>query len=129
VAPPIDRGRDGADRAICDVTLSTRYEGNVGWVHGGWVAAIWDEVLAVAKAPTVAPSVTGTLTIRYRRPTPLGTPLRFVAEVDRVEGRKIFAVGRCTTPDGTIASEADAIFITVDPTMIPAFTEGLTEEA
>ena len=127
VAPPIDRYRDAEDRAVCDVTLSTRYEGNVGWAHGGWVAAIWDEVLAVAKAPTVAPSVTGTLTIRYRRPTPVDTPLRFVAEVDRIEGRKTFAVGRCTIPDGTLVSEAEAIFIAVDPRMVPAFREGMTE--
>lgn len=127
VAPPIHRYRDGDDRAVCEVTLGTRYEGNVGWVHGAWVAAIWDEVLAVAKAPTTAPSVTGTLTIRYRRPTPVDTPLRFVAEVDRVEGRKTFAAGRCKTSDGTVVSEAEAIFIAVDPRMVPAFTEGLTE--
>ena len=127
VAPPIHRFRDGEDRAVCDVTLGVRYEGNVGWVHGAWVAAVWDEVLAVARAPMTAPSVTGTLTIRYRSPTPVDTPLHFVAEVDRIEGRKTFAVGRCTTPDGTVASEAEAIFIAVDPTMVPAFTEGLTE--
>lgn len=127
VAPPIERRRDEHDRAVCDVVLGARYQGNVGWVHGACVASVWDEVLAVARAPEEGPSVTGTLTIRYRSPTPLDTPLHFVAEVERVEGRKIFATGRCTTPDGTVASEAEAIFIAVDPSMVPAFTEGLTE--
>ena len=128
VAPPIERYRDEEDRAVCDVVLGPRYQGNVGWVHGAWVAAVWDEVLAVAKQPTHRPSVTGTLTVRYRRPTPVGTPLHFVAGLDRVEGRKVFVTGTCTTPDGTVSSEAEAIFIEVDPQMVPAFTEGLTEE-
>jgi acyl-coenzyme A thioesterase PaaI-like protein len=127
VAPPIERYRDGAERALCDVTLGPRYEGNVGWVHGAWVAAVWDEVLAVAKDPVETPSVTGTLTIRYRQPTPVGTPLHFVAEVDRTERRKTFVTGRCVTPDGTLTSEAEAIFISVDPRMVPAFNEGRTQ--
>ena len=128
VAPPIHRYRDADDRAVSDVTLGPRYEGNVGWVHGAWVAAVWDEVLAIANAPTTHPSVTGTLTIRYRRPTPVGTALHFVAEVDRIEGRKTFATGQCVDAAGTVLSEAEAIFIAVDPSMVPAFTEGLTEE-
>lgn len=127
VAPPIDRHREGEDRAVCDVTLGARYEGNAGWVHGAWVAAVWDEVLAVARAPMEQPSVTGTLTIRYRSPTPIDTPLHFEAHADRIEGRKTFVLGRCTTPEGTVASEAEAIFIAVDPRMVPAFNEGRTE--
>jgi acyl-coenzyme A thioesterase PaaI-like protein len=127
VAPPIERYRDDRGRAVCDVTLGTRYQGNAGWVHGAHVAAVWDEVLAIANPHEGAPSVTASLSVHYRKPTPLDVPLHFVAQVDRVDGRKAWSSGTCTTADGTVRSEAEALFIAVDPKMVPAFTEGLTE--
>jgi acyl-coenzyme A thioesterase PaaI-like protein len=127
VAPPLLRHRDDDGLAVGEVTLGQRFQGNVGWVHGSIVAALWDEVLAIANPHRGAPSVTGSLSIRYRRPTPLDTPLRFEARVDRADGRKAWSSGACTTPDGTVVSEGEALFIQVDPKMVPAFTEGLTE--
>ena len=63
------------------------YEGPPGHVHGGFVAAAFDEVLGFVQSTTGQPGMTGTLTIRYRKPTPLDTDLRFEATVQRVEGR------------------------------------------
>jgi hypothetical protein len=59
--------------------------------------------------------MTGTLTVRYRSPTPLHTPLRFEGELERVEGRKNFTVGRCYAGD-LVTAEAEGIFIAVDIT-------------
>ncbi len=74
-------------------TFGVAYEGPPGHVHGGFLAAAFDEVLGMAQSLTGNPGMTGTLTIRYRRPTPLLTELVFEAYVDRVEGRKIFTHG------------------------------------
>ena len=57
--------------------------------------------------------MTGTLTIRYRSPTPLHTPLRFEAAVTGVDGRKIFTTGRCFADD-VLTAEAEGIFISID---------------
>jgi acyl-coenzyme A thioesterase PaaI-like protein len=57
--------------------------------------------------------MTGTLTIRYRRPHPLHTEIRFEAELLRVEGRKIFTAGR-SYADGELRAEAEGLFISVD---------------
>lgn len=94
-------------------TYGSAYEGPPGAVHGGHVAAAFDEVLGMAQSLGGQPGMTGTLTVRYRRPTPLRTPLRFEGELDRVEGRKIFTRGRCYAADD-LTAEAEAIFITVD---------------
>ena len=59
------------------------------------------------------PGMTGTLTIRYRRPHPLHTEIRFEAELLRVEGRKIFTAGR-SYADGELRAEAEGLFISVD---------------
>ena len=49
------------------------------------------------------PGMTGTLTVRYRSPTPLHTELRFVAGGRRVDGRKIYTDGRAVQRRGVCA--------------------------
>jgi acyl-coenzyme A thioesterase PaaI-like protein len=89
------------------------YEGPPGNVHGGIVAAAFDEVLGMAQSLSGQAGFTGTLTIRYRSPTPLYENLRFRGWVERVEGRKIFTAGTCHAGE-RLTAEAEGIFITVD---------------
>ena len=111
IAPPLVMrvaGGEGEASAVFGVA----YEGPPGHVHGGFVAAAFDEVLGMVQSLTGSPGMTGTLTVRYRRPTPLHRQVRFAARVDHVEGRKIFAVGELY--DGEpLCAEADAIFVRV----------------
>ncbi|MDQ3757879.1 MAG: PaaI family thioesterase [Actinomycetota bacterium] len=95
------------------VRFGAAYEGAPGCVHGGFVAAALDEVLGMAQSLTGNPGMTGTITVKYRKPTPLYADLRFEGWVDRVEGRKIFTVGR-VLHEGELTAEADAVFIRVD---------------
>jgi acyl-coenzyme A thioesterase PaaI-like protein len=102
------------DRIHGSVTFGAAYEGPPGHVHGGFVAAAFDEVLGFAQSLTGNPGMTAGLTIRYRRPTPLRVQLRFDAGVDRVEGRKIFTSGRLLAGE-VVTAEAEAVFVSVDP--------------
>ena len=114
LAPPIrvEADPDGK-RVHGHVTFGAAYEGPPGCVHGGVVAAAFDEVLGFANSLSGNPGMTGTLTVRYRLPTPLHTPLRFEARFDRAEGRKIFTSGEVFAADARTA-EAEGIFISVD---------------
>lgn len=106
---------DGDDSRVEGTAVFTAaYEGPPGSIHGGHVAAAFDEVLGMAQTLSGKVGMTGTLTVRYRLPTPLYTELRFRAWVDRVEGRKIFVKGTCRAGDD-LTAEADGIFIAVDP--------------
>ena len=89
------------------------YEGPPGCVHGGYIAAAFDELLGFANSLSGTPGMTGTLTIRYRRPTPLHTELRFEGRYERSEGRKIFTTGQLFSGE-TLCAEADGLFIAVD---------------
>lgn len=112
VAPPLSlRVEDG--RVVGTGTFGQAYEGPPGHVHGGWVAAAFDEVLGMAQTLSGRPGMTGTLTVRYRNPTPLHRRLRFEAWIERVEGRKIFARGTLHAGD-TLCAEAEGIFVSVD---------------
>jgi acyl-coenzyme A thioesterase PaaI-like protein len=113
LAPPISVRKSGERQAEGRARFGAAYEGPPGCVHGGWVAAAFDEVLGFAQSLTGSPGFTGTLTVRYRKPTPLHTELRFDAWVVRVEGRKIFTEGRVWAGE-LMTAEAEAIFISAD---------------
>ncbi len=103
IAPPVNMWIDGdMVRATC--TLDWAYEGPPGCLHGGLVAAVFDQVLGFTQVLTKQPGVTGTLTTRFIKPTPLGTELRMEARVDRVEGRKNFISGEMFAGDRLTAS-------------------------
>jgi acyl-coenzyme A thioesterase PaaI-like protein len=86
------------------------FEGSPGTVHGGFVAAAFDQLLFMTESLTGIPAVTGTLTVRYRKATPLCTELAFEGVVDRVEGRKIFTRGTVSA-NGVVTAEAEGLFI------------------
>ena len=115
LAPPITIGRAGEHKAVAKVKFGSAYEGAPGCVHGGFVAGAFDEVLGFVQSLSGKGGMTGTLTIRFTNPTPLHTELFFDAEIERIEGRKIFTVGHLFAGD-VMTAEAHGIFISVDET-------------
>jgi acyl-coenzyme A thioesterase PaaI-like protein len=122
LAPPITIGKSGERSIHATVAFGSAYEGPPGCVHGGFIAAAFDEVLGYVQSLSGAPGMTGTLTIKYRQPTPLHTELYFEAEILRVEGRKIFTKGRLYAGD-VLTAEADGLFISVGESKFQALLE------
>lgn len=88
------------------------YEGPPGFIHGGFVAAIFDQFLGMAQIAGGNPGMTGTLTIRYYKPTPLNTDIKLEAEVTRTEGRKTFVTGKIRAgEDEAVTATCEALFI------------------
>ena len=113
LAPPMDiREQDGV--VIAHAVFGNAYEGPPGCVHGGYVAAAFDELLGATQALSGAPGMTGTLTIRYESPTPLNEELRYEGRLVDVERRKIFVEGICFAGD-RITATAKGIFISMQP--------------
>lgn len=111
LAPPISLEMHD-DRVVGTVEFSHAYEGPPACVHGGYVAAAFDEVLGAAQSLSGAPGMTGTLTVRYESPTPTGEPLRFEAWMSGVERRKIFVEGTCHAGD-VLTATAKGTFISL----------------
>jgi acyl-coenzyme A thioesterase PaaI-like protein len=104
-------------------TFTEPYEGPPGHIHGGFIAAAFDEVLGMAQSLTGRPGMTGTLSIKYRAPTPLNTPIVYKGWVDRVEGRKIFTKGQSFNGD-TLCAEAEVLFLSMPPEMMDMLKKG-----
>jgi acyl-coenzyme A thioesterase PaaI-like protein len=92
------------------VRFGAPYVGPPASVHGGVIAALFDELLGCANLANEVGGMTGTLRIQYRSPTPIGEDLRLEAWVERIEGRKVFARGTIHHGD-TLTAEADGVFI------------------
>lgn len=115
IAPPLryDPAEGGTTATVGRVTLGPLYEGHVGVAHGGIIALLLDEVLGTAATRRVWPSVTGGLSVRYRRPVPIGVPLVVTAAVVNVDGRRMTMHGSvCTDADpDTVLAEGEGAFI------------------
>ena len=101
------------ERVLARVTFGSAYEGPPGCVHGGYVAAVFDELLGATQSLSGTQGMTAHLEIDYRKPTPLHVPLRLEGGLDRREGRKIWARGTVSA-DGELRAEAEALFIAFD---------------
>jgi acyl-coenzyme A thioesterase PaaI-like protein len=102
-----------AKRVIARVRFSNVYEGPPRHVHGGHVAAMFDQILAFANRVNGAGGLTASLTCRYRKPTPLDTDLRFEAWIERREDPKVFTRCECRAGDDLLA-ECEGVFVRID---------------
>lgn len=110
VAPPMQvlTGEDGVVRA--DLDLLSRYEGPPGHVHGGVTALLLDHLMGVtASAGNARPTMTGTLTLRYRRLTRLGR-VHLEGRIIGEERAKVFVGATLSDEDG-VTVEADGVFV------------------
>ena len=113
IAPGIEIETDrdaGTARAL--LTFGNAYEGAPGIVHGGFVAAVLDELLGMVAAMSGTVAMTGEFTVRYRAPTPLNEPLRIEARLDRRSGRRIFTSAYMFAGD-TRTADCTGLFIAV----------------
>lgn len=109
LAPPL-RIEWHDPRAIGSVRFGVPYEGPPGCVHGGIIAATFDQVFNVANLMRGVAGPTRKLEVRYLKPTPLGVELRFEAWVDRVEGRRVHTHGRILHGE-LVTVEAEGTFV------------------
>lgn len=113
VAPPLVFAdaveRDGVMVTNAIARCGTRYEGPPGLVHGGIVAACFDEVCAVAQRDAGIGGLTRSLEVRYRRPIRIGEALVLTAWVAHDDGRRARVRGACHVDD-ELRADATAEF-------------------
>jgi predicted NBD/HSP70 family sugar kinase len=120
LAPPLTLSLEG-DVVVGVGRFGIAYEGPPGCVHGGLIAAAFDEVLGLTQSLSGRAGMTGTLTIRYRSPTPLHTELRIEGRLTSVSGRKVLTEGRMLAGE-TLTAEATGLFISIEPERFRALT-------
>jgi acyl-coenzyme A thioesterase PaaI-like protein len=109
--------RVDGDRASGTVRFPVVYEGPPGVVHGGFLAVFFDSIVQHHNCDLGVAGKTTSLTVTYRRPTPLVTELHF--EVDRaVDDRRITSAARLLA-DGVVLCEAQVNAVAGDRALLP----------
>ena len=97
--------QDGANRVKAEFVADDRYRGWSDYLHGGILSLIFDEMLGWLSRFTGHDAMTARLEVRYRKPVPLGSRLKFSGTLERkVKG--ILDINLCALlEDGTMAAE------------------------
>jgi uncharacterized protein (TIGR00369 family) len=99
----------GPDEVTATCLPGKNYEGYPGVLHGGIVGAILDEVggRALIIGDHNHFMMTAKMDVKYRRPTPIGQPLKVVGRLLKRRGRLALAHAEIVLPDGTVTAEAE----------------------
>jgi acyl-coenzyme A thioesterase PaaI-like protein len=122
LAPPL-RFTATEGRVVAEATFEIPYEGPPGCVHGGVIAAAFDQVLNVANLMAGLAGPTATLTVRYRRPTPLGEPVRFEAGTPAEGAGRVRTLG-VLRARGEVTAEAAGEFVPMPLDRVMALSSG-----
>jgi acyl-coenzyme A thioesterase PaaI-like protein len=109
---PFDISRWTTNRVEGIARFGAAHVGGRGAVHGGFPPVLFDEILgSLSNTNRVTSSRTAYLHCDYRSVVLPDQPYRLVATVDREVGRKRYLSATLTGPDGTLAVEANALFV------------------
>jgi uncharacterized protein (TIGR00369 family) len=124
-SPHNDRGlnltfqKTGPGSVECHYTVSEHFCGAEGVIHGGIQAALLDEAMGMAAHAGSGDErlwiATAEFSLRYRRPAPVGVPIRVRGRLVRVEGRDFYVEGEILDPNGERVTVADARWRQIDP--------------
>jgi acyl-coenzyme A thioesterase PaaI-like protein len=109
LAPPLHLEMEG-DVTKAWAVWTDAYEGPPGCLHGGWVAAAFDDIMGLAQMASGRAGFTGTLTVKMLKPTPLHERIDYEAHLDHFEGRKIWVKATARHGDDLLG-EAEIVFI------------------
>jgi acyl-coenzyme A thioesterase PaaI-like protein len=103
------------DRAWTELTLEPRFQGWDGIAHGGILATVLDEVMAWSLAGADNWGVTARMSIEFRKPVPLETPLRAEGWITEQRRRVIDTAGHIVdATSGVEYARATGVYVAAD---------------
>jgi acyl-coenzyme A thioesterase PaaI-like protein len=101
----------GEDKSVAGtVHFGLAHVGPPYRAHGGVIASVLDQLLGITTIVSGSPGMTSSMTVTYRRATPIRRDLRMDAHFAGVDGRHSQAVGAIYDEQGRVAAEAEATF-------------------
>ncbi len=102
-----------------ETTLAARFQGWDAVAHGGIVTTILDEVMAWSVIGRDTWGVTARLSIAFRKPVPVGTPIRAEGRVVEDRRRTFRTSGRILDPaTGDVLADAEGTFVAAPPAQL-----------
>lgn len=93
--------------------LGDEYSGGPGFLHGGIIAVLLDEVMGKVNRFRGVRAVTAELKIEYLRPVPVGQEIIVEAHEVETKGRNLFHEGEIRTTQGLVLARARGRFVDI----------------
>jgi uncharacterized protein (TIGR00369 family) len=110
---------DAAKRIRGRFQLSADYQGAAGFVHGGVIATLLDEVMSKANRFRKARAVTAELNVEYLKPVPVGADLIVEGWETDAKGRNLFLQGEIRDAAGNLLARGRGRFVDLDAARDP----------
>lgn len=94
--------------------LGPEYQGATGFIHGGIIATVLDEVMSKVSRFHNVHAVTAELTVEYLRPVRVNEELLVEGFATRREGRDLYREGEIRNAAGTVLARGRGRFVIID---------------
>ncbi len=113
--------QDSDGCVYADYTPKEEHQGFPGVMHGGLVTALLDEILGRTAIASNLWCMTAELGVRFKKPVPIGEPLKLKGEIIRHKGRLLEGVGELRLSDGTIAAQAHGTYLKIPDEQLQSY--------
>ena len=110
---------DAAQRIRGNFRLGAEYQGGAGFIHGGIIATVLDEVMGKVCRFRGVHAVTAELTIEYLRPVPVDVDLVVEGHEVEMSGRNLFLAGEIRNVAGQVLARGNGRFVIIKPKQAP----------
>ena len=101
-------------RIIGRFRLGPEYQGASGFIHGGIIATVLDEVMSKVSRFHASHAVTAELRVEYKRPIRVDTDIVIEGFVTRREGRQLYHEGEIRNEAGDLLARGEGRFVVID---------------
>jgi len=105
---------DERQRIVGRFCLGEEFQGGSGYLHGGIIALLLDEVMSKASRFHAQHAVTAELRVEYKRPIRVNTDIIVEGFVTRREGRQLYHEGEIRNQAGDLLARGDGRFVVID---------------
>jgi uncharacterized protein (TIGR00369 family) len=106
---------ESSQRVIGRFRLGPEYQGGTGFIHGGIIATVLDEVMSKVSRFSNVRAVTAELTVEYLKPVRVDEELRVEGFSTRRNGRDLYYEGEIRNAAGTVLARGRGRFVIIDP--------------
>ena len=104
-----------SQRVMGRFRLGPEYQGATGFIHGGIIATVLDEVMSKVNRFSNLRAVTAGLTVEYLRPVRVDEELRVEGFATRRDGRELYHEGEIRNTAGVVLARGRGRFVIIDP--------------
>ncbi len=106
---------DAAQRIRGKFRLGAEYQGGPGFIHGGIIATVLDEVMGKVCRFREVRAVTAELNIEYLKPVPVDADLVVEGHEVEMKGRNLFLAGDIRDGSGKVLARGKGRFVIISP--------------